>query len=109
MSKYNGDPQNKGQAQRDKIDNAQHASRRRNRGKVDQADWGEATPGKLATAIKAIAQHGFAIRFGYTKDGGAFAIGILGDGEPFTEFVRPTEDIDLFLDSLVADYTDTED
>lgn len=96
----------RGNAIRANIAAQQREHRRRNRGAVDAADWKEASYEKIAKAIVAVTQHGYAIRFGYTKDGGAFAIGILGDGEPFTEFVRPTEDIDLFLDGLVIDYGD---
>jgi ribonuclease BN (tRNA processing enzyme) len=103
------DPLNKGQAMRDSIAEQQRTSRRRYRGKVEAADWREATPDKISHAIHSVTQHGFAIRFGYTKDGGAFAIGILGDGEPFTEFVRATEDIDLYLDGITANYADTPD
>lgn len=78
--------------------------RRENRGTVDGADWADADVGKLSHAIRSVTQHGYAIRFGYTRDGGAFAIGILGDGEPFTKFVRPTEGIDEYLDTLISDY-----
>lgn len=84
----------------------QRASRRRNRGTVAKADWETANPAGICAAIAAVTHLGFAIRFGYTRDGGAFAIGVIGDGEPFTEFVRPSEDIDLYLASLVRDYGD---
>lgn len=94
----------RGNAIRASIAASQATHRRRNRGKVDAADWKEADPGKIAKAIQAVTQHGYAVRFGYTKDGGAFAVGILGDGEPFTEFIRPSEDIDLYLDSVSEDY-----
>lgn len=96
----------RGNAIRADIARQQATHRRRNRGSVDSADWKEASPDKIAKAIVAICSHGYAVRFGYTKDGGAFAIGFLGDGEPFTEFIRPTEDIDLYLDSLAENYTD---
>lgn len=82
----------------------QRANRRRNRGNSDKADWSTADAGKLTAAIAGVTRHGFAIRFGYTRDGGAFAVGVIGDGEPFTEFIRPTEDIDLYLDGLISDY-----
>lgn len=96
----------RGNAIRADIARQQATHRRRNRGKVDAADWKEASPDKVAKAIIAVTSHGYAIRFGYTKDGGAFAVGILGDGEPFTEFIRPTEDIDLHLDGISEDYLD---
>jgi len=84
----------------------QRANRRKNRGSDQSAEWGDADPKKVLAAISAIARNGFAVRFGYTRDGGAFAIGIVGDGEPFTEYVRPNEDIDLYLDGLIIDYRD---
>lgn len=78
--------------------------RRENRGATEGADWAEASPDKLAQAIRSVTQHGFAIRLGYTRDGGAFAIGILGDGEPFTKFVRSSEGIDEYLAEIITDY-----
>jgi len=82
----------------------QRANRRRNRGNGEAAEWGSVDSTKLLAVIVAVTQHGYAIRFGYTKDGGAYAIGIIGDGEPFTEFVRPTEDVSLYLDGVLQDY-----
>lgn len=82
----------------------QRETRRRNRGKSESADWGTVDAGLLVAAIVAVTRHGYAIRFGYTKDMGAFAIGIIGDGEPFTEFVRPTEDIELYFRGIIDDY-----
>lgn len=88
----------------DDIQDEQRANRRRNRGAADKADWTAADAGRVLAAIGAVTRHGFAIRFGYTRDGGAFAIGIIGDGQPFTEFVRPTEDVNLHLDGIIQDY-----
>jgi len=84
----------------------QRANRRRNRGTDSAAEWGDANADKVLAAISAIAGNGFAVRFGYTRDGGAFAIGVVGDGDPYTEYVRPNEDIDLYLDGLIQDYID---
>lgn len=61
------------------------------------ADWAQASPEILQSAICAAASVGGAIRFGYSRDGGAYAVGIYGDGEPYTEFVRPSDDIDGFM------------
>lgn len=88
----------------DDRDAQQRRERRRNRGSGERAEWGNADSAKVLAAISACTRHGYAIRFGYTKDGGAYAIGIIGDGEPFTEFVRPTEDINLYLDGVILDY-----
>jgi len=85
-------------------ESAQRTIRRKNRGGVDAADWSSVDSARVVAAISAITRHGFAVRFGYTRDKGAYAIGIIGDGEPFTEFVRPTESIELYLDGLISDY-----
>jgi hypothetical protein len=82
----------------------QRAVRRRNRGSGARANWLFADGDKLRQAIASVTQHGGALRFGYTKDGGAYAVGFLGDGDPFTEFPRPTESLDDFLDSIIQDY-----
>lgn len=66
------------------------------------ADWSSATGDDLRRAISAAALVGGAIRFGYSRDGGAYAIGIYGDGEPYTEFVKPSEDINQFLRDVQA-------
>lgn len=70
------------------------------------ADWANATAENLRTAIQsASARHG-ALRFGYTSDGGAYSIGIYGDGEPYTEYIRPSDDIDQFLCDLAQYFDD---
>lgn len=61
------------------------------------ADWTTATPSILIDAISSAAISGGALRFGYSRDGGAYALGIYGDGEPYTEFCKPSEDLDAFL------------
>lgn len=93
-----------GNAARASIAAQQRAHRRRNRGSGESADWSCADKECIASAISAVTKHGYAIRFGYTRDGGSYAIGIVGDGEPYTEFVRPTEDIDVYLRGLTEDY-----
>jgi len=44
-----------------------------------------------------------AIRVGLSRDGGAFAIGIYGDGDPYTEYVGAGEDINEYFANL-AEY-----
>jgi hypothetical protein len=44
---------------------------------------------------------GGAIRIGATRDKGAWAIGVYGDGTtPYTEYVRPAEDFNSYLRGL---------
>lgn len=68
------------------------------------ADWSSADALVLQRAIRVVADMGGALRLGYTRDGGAYAVGIYGDGEPFTEYVPPSEDITHYLQGLIEDY-----
>lgn len=65
---------------------------------VGVADWASVDAEKLKSTIATVALAGGALRLGYTADGGAYAIGIYGDGpEAYTEYVRPSENLDAFL------------
>lgn len=77
------------------------SKRRKARGNQEPADWMTADPTLLQRAIAAVAGSGGAIRFGYTSQGGAFAIGFLGDGEPYTDYVRPSEDLVAYLEEII--------
>jgi hypothetical protein len=79
--------------------------RNRNRGAAEEADWSSVDGEKLKEVIAAIAKHNCAVQFGYTRDKGAYVIRIVGDGEPYNEFVRPSEDIDLYLEGLLVDFS----
>jgi hypothetical protein len=75
----------------------QRSFRNHNRGSAEPAEWGDVDSVLLRDAVTAIARNGGALQCGYTRDKGAFALRILGDGEPYTEYVRPNEDIGLWL------------
>jgi hypothetical protein len=87
----------------------QRSIRRRNRGSGTKADWRGVSSELIKELITNVSEKGGAVRFGYSRDGGAFAVGILGDGEPYTEYCRPTEDVDLFMGDLAADFRDDEE
>ena len=73
------------------------------------ADWGEANPALIAHCVIVVAQQGGALRFGYSRDGGAFSVGVYGDGDaPYTEYIRPSEDIDAYLRALASQWGDGE-
>src|SRR5688572_2903718 len=93
-----------GNAARASIAAQQRANRRRNRGSGETADWASAEPSLILECICRLSAGGAALQFSYTRDGGSFVIRIVGDGEPFNEYVRPTEDINLFLTGLLEDY-----
>lgn len=89
---------------KDAHEESQRTQRRRNRNRRGAtADWSSVSAEAIRNAIVSASNTGGALRFGYTSDGGAYAIGIYGDGEPYTEFYTPTED----LDAALLDITET--
>lgn len=80
--------------------------RRFQRGGTGKANWETVDRDLLVAAIVAAADSGGALRFGYSRDGGAYAVGIYGDGEPYTEFVRPSESMSDFLRELETLFLD---
>ena len=49
-------------------------------GNSKKADWIRADAAQLQETIAAVAKTGGALRLGYSRDGGAYAIGVYGDG-----------------------------
>lgn len=97
-------PAKKPTENREQAQVSQRRARRENRGGGDVADWANADAQHLIGAIAAISAKGCAIQFSYTRDGGSYCVRIVGDGEPYNEYVRPTEDINLYLQELTADF-----
>ena len=68
------------------------------------ADW-ETVPGDLLCRVVAtVTRGGGAVRFGYTRDGGAYALGIYDDGTHNTEYRGASEDVCGWLGDIIADY-----
>lgn len=86
--------------------NNTNVARRRDRVPGDGvADWAACDGTLLAKAIAAVAKTGAAIRLGYTRDGGAYAIGYYDGDDKHTEYVRPGEDMNEYLKEVIEDYT----
>ena len=86
-------------------DSAQRTSRRARRHSTTSAEYGDVDASKLLAAISAIAASGCAVQFGYTKDGSAYVVRIVGDGDPYNEFIRPSEDFELYLQGVIEDFS----
>lgn len=97
-----------GKIMSEKVDRRLDKIRERRKGKLQHeiADWQSVNPEAIVRAIAAISYNGGAVRFGYTRDGGAYAIGIYLGNDHFTEYVRPGEDIVGYLEGLVVDMGD---
>lgn len=90
---------------REQLGGLQQASRRSLRHKTEHADYSGINPDILRRAIAAVTARGCAVQFGCTKEGSSFVIRIVGDGEPYNDFVRPSEDIEAYLEALASDFT----
>jgi len=97
-------PKPKQSPNRDNAKDANKRIRNSNRGVDATADFTNASPQLLHNAVCTVTGRGCAIQFGYTKDGSAMVIRIVGDGEPYNEYVRPTEDLDTYLRGLALDF-----
>lgn len=82
-------------------------NRRANRGNVDGFDWSSAQPAAVLRVIIAGTRAGLNVQFGCTSDGGAGTVCLydyLNKSKPDT--IRPTEDVNLYLESLALDIED---
>ncbi len=90
---------------RDATRDAQIANRRRSRGTGSTADWGSADSDLIRDALQKVTAAGYALTLGYTRDAGAYYVRIVGLADAQAEYIRATEDIDLYLRGLVEDFT----
>jgi len=66
----------------------------------EPVDWMQADGQLLLHAVATVAYKGGALRFGYTRDGGAITVGVYGDGDPYTDYLKPGDDINDYLRKL---------
>jgi hypothetical protein len=65
------------------------------------ADWSGVDGRWVCTAAAALGARGGALRLGYTRDGGAYAIGIYLGSESHTEYLPPDASVEEFLSQLI--------
>lgn len=68
------------------------------------ADWTTANPKLFLELVATAGSKGAALRFGYTRDGGAYSIGVYLGADYFTDYVRPSEDVDTYLETLLESF-----
>lgn len=62
--------------------------------------WTHVDAEQIRDTITAVSGTGCAIRFGYSRDNGAYCIGIIGDGEPYTVWAASIEEVNAKLGDL---------
>lgn len=70
------------------------------------ADYATVDRDKLIRALCSVSLAGGALRFGYSRDGNIYAIGVLGDGDAYTLWATSTEELDITLEDLAEHFED---
>ena len=70
------------------------------------ADWGNAEGKLICDIVSTVTSRGGAVRFGYSRDGGAYALGLYYGGQAKTVYCSPHESIDDLLQVWIDKYTE---
>jgi len=70
-------------------------------GRGGAADWGGANAGLMLQLVCFVGDAGGAVRYGYTRDGGAYSIGIYLGEDSKTYYGNEADGIDELLTELV--------
>ena len=69
------------------------------------ADWANATPENVMALVCAVGMEGGAVRLGYTRDGGAYSIGIYVGSLSKTYYCNEKDGIDETVRELTEHFT----
>ena len=67
-------------------------------------DWEDADAKLLQKVIALSSRKHCALRFGYSRDGGAYSVGVYAGLDYFTDYIRPSESIDEYLTELLSSF-----
>lgn len=67
----------------------------------EKADWGSASPEKIQAIVLNITTLGGAVTFGTSRDGGAYSVTLLLDGDRQTLWFNGDSELDDELDAVV--------
>jgi hypothetical protein len=90
--------------QRDTAKTANARRRREQRHTGSVLDLDSIDANALKRAILELLKREVGVTFGVTRDGGALSVTLLDNGENVREYVRATEDINLYLSGLADDF-----
>lgn len=67
-------------------------------------DWSSVEAGHITELVNVVTSRGGAIRFGYTRDGGAGSIGVYYSDQRDTVYIRPGEDFQAATDIILRTF-----
>jgi hypothetical protein len=70
--------------------------------KTGVSSWDTVDAGSIRMVISALTKAGGAIRFGVSRDGGALSVGVYLGDTYFTDWLRPDDDVEQYLEDLVS-------
>ncbi len=85
--------------QHNKKERSRKASSSRRRA-VAKADWTEADGSAIANLVEVVTKYEGAVRFGLSRDGGAYAVGLYDGGDSWTEYLGGNEDVSEWIQEL---------
>lgn len=65
-----------------------------------KADWTGADPRWVAAVVTAVTGQGGAVSFGYSRDGGAYSVGVFLDGDRETLWINGSAEINDELEAI---------
>ncbi len=71
------------------------------------ADWRNVNPDVLVWFVELATRDDCAVRFGYSRDGGAYSLGIYADGASETLYLSGKEDVSEWLTRLGREVEET--
>jgi len=99
-----GEPEKAATVSRDTAKTANARRRREQRHTGSVLDLDSIDPDTLKRALVAVLKREVGVTFGVTRDGGALSITLLDNGETVREYVRATEDVNLYFTGLADDF-----
>lgn len=89
--------------------NNKRIARRSAKRSDNTVNWDIVSQTVITNLIESATRAGGAIRFGGTRDNGALALGVYGDGEPYTEYFRSGSELEDFAKDLINVYNGLSD
>lgn len=68
------------------------------------ADWGAVSAELIGKLVDTVSSRGGAVRFGYTRDGGAYSLGLYYGSGHKTFYCRGGEDVEAFVNQWITFY-----